>query len=913
MSRDYIIINGKNSLTITGLAIKTLPPISKPLMRTMREEIDGRDGDINTELGYQAYDKPLEVGLFGSYDINEIIAFFNSKGTIVFSDEPDKFYNFEILDKIDFTRLVKFRSAIVNIHCQPFKYPLTETPIEVAYEYVEGTGENITLDNTEASSLGLELKGNTSQQILPNEYTQVEYIQSDETNVINTSISPTSEVDIEVDIGNITTNNQFGSPAGYRNGNTNQIWWYVDPSQNNRINARWGDSSYTSNYYYTSGERIKVRQNKNGLYINGTLSTNAFTTATISGSYNIYLFACNNNNSSQWQVNAKIYEAKIWVSGTLKRHFIPCYRNNDNAVGMFDIVNGTFYSKQGNSEFIKGANAPTPNAPMPIEVVKGDNTITICGRNLFNKDTISERTYLQADGTLLTGTAVDYNTSDFIAVRPNTTYYKTETLSPRTKYYDRNKHPLNVTTYQDISIGGNAGSFTTPNNAYYLRMTINISTEQSKLDKVMLSLGSTRPTYEAYEGQSLPLYLGGNVFKLSEIEENKAIVGTTGVINPSSVSNISGYVPVIEGLTYRLTFDYTTLLNSTDRGICYYDSNKQFVNGGNLPMTNKNQTITIADGIRYIRFAYDKNLTDISLSTDDTPIEMASIPNTTYKDLFVKDNDIWYKRQVINKQIFNGDSSMLWGVNSNWDTTAPALLHIFTNSLNNLWKKGQSGFLSNRFTCTTEAQRDFAKEMVTCHTTNTTPYFFIKFDRLTGVTSTSSVAEKITAFNNWLINNNTELLYLAAEETNIEITNETLIDQLEAIKNAISYNGQTNISQTNNNKPFIISASALKKGSDMALVNNQGNIYSKPTIELEGTGVVNIYKDGSQAFEVDLTEENNITIDTEQMEAYTPNNTLANRKVTGDYSKFKIEAGENEVKFDGALTSATITNYKRWL
>ena len=72
--RNYVIINGVNSLTINGLAIKELPPISKPLMRATLETIDGRDGDITTYLGYSAYDKEMEIGLFGNYDINNIIA-----------------------------------------------------------------------------------------------------------------------------------------------------------------------------------------------------------------------------------------------------------------------------------------------------------------------------------------------------------------------------------------------------------------------------------------------------------------------------------------------------------------------------------------------------------------------------------------------------------------------------------------------------------------------------------------------------------------------------------------------------------------------------------------------------------------------------------------------------------------------
>ena len=83
--RDYIILNGVNSNTITGLLISTLPPITKPKIRTQTEEIDGRDGDIVTTLGYSAYDKEIEIGLYGDFDIDDVIAYFNSEGTVTFS------------------------------------------------------------------------------------------------------------------------------------------------------------------------------------------------------------------------------------------------------------------------------------------------------------------------------------------------------------------------------------------------------------------------------------------------------------------------------------------------------------------------------------------------------------------------------------------------------------------------------------------------------------------------------------------------------------------------------------------------------------------------------------------------------------------------------------------------------------
>lgn len=136
----YIIINGVSSKTINGLLIQSLPPITKPKIRTSIEDIDGRDGDLVTTLGYAAYDKAITIGLKGDYNVDDVIEYFNTKGKITFSNEIDKYYNFAIYDTIDFNKLIRFKTANVSIHVQPFKYSADEPPIK----YVNTNAQTIT-------------------------------------------------------------------------------------------------------------------------------------------------------------------------------------------------------------------------------------------------------------------------------------------------------------------------------------------------------------------------------------------------------------------------------------------------------------------------------------------------------------------------------------------------------------------------------------------------------------------------------------------------------------------------------------------------------------------------------------------------------------------------------------------------
>lgn len=151
---NYIKLNNTDSRTIPGLLIQALPPISKPLVRSLIEEIDGRDGDIVTRLGFSAYDKEVQIGLFGNYDIDQVVAFFNSEGQVVFSNEADKYYRYQVLEQIDFEKLIRYRTALVRFHVQPFKFSVSETARSLA-----NSGGTVTNSGNVNSKPKLTLRG----------------------------------------------------------------------------------------------------------------------------------------------------------------------------------------------------------------------------------------------------------------------------------------------------------------------------------------------------------------------------------------------------------------------------------------------------------------------------------------------------------------------------------------------------------------------------------------------------------------------------------------------------------------------------------------------------------------------------------------------------------------------------------
>lgn len=127
-----------------------------------------------------------------------------------------------------------------------------------------------------------------------------------------------------------------------------------------------------------------------------------------------------------------------------------------------------------------------------------------------------------------------------------------------------------------------------------------------------------------------------NLFDIEKITNNAYLDAGSGDLGTSGVSAVSDYIKVKANETYTLSYDYETLLNTGNRDYALYDINKVHISGRGYTPSNKPILITpTQDG--YIRFAYDKNCTDIKFSDGKARIEV----KTVGKNLILTNENEW--------------------------------------------------------------------------------------------------------------------------------------------------------------------------------------------------------------------------------------------------------------------------------
>lgn len=105
-----------------GIMVNALPPIIKAARDINKVVIPGRDGFLTEDFEtYQEIIKPVECAILDITKIDQILAWLDGSGEVIFSNQNDRKYQGSIINQIPFERVMrKWYKFIVIFDCQPF-------------------------------------------------------------------------------------------------------------------------------------------------------------------------------------------------------------------------------------------------------------------------------------------------------------------------------------------------------------------------------------------------------------------------------------------------------------------------------------------------------------------------------------------------------------------------------------------------------------------------------------------------------------------------------------------------------------------------------------------------------------------------------------------------------------------------
>jgi hypothetical protein len=489
------------------------------------------------------------------------------------------------------------------------------------------------------------------------------------------------------------------------------------------------------------------------------------------------------------------------------------------SISISDAVNAPLASFQLDGETSQNGT-PTPDAPIPVQTVAGENMVRIRGKNLFDvanaQMTVAR---LNSGGNVTTGIANRLCTLGYIEVKPNTAYTLSATpeISGKTLQayivgYSESGSSTGIGNYPSDAWYGFPITFTTGSNCKYIRVSYRYSDDSdmaaTSATNQQLELGSTATAYQAYQDQS---------YEVDLYEKNGYVSDTTTSSNGVSVSYVDGTATVSRSsssagnaflrcdldtpITVRKGEQFTIFANNPV-AIGATESSSPYMsvrlNTGTsddaatdvfLGTVNAHATFTATADTTYtrmtIRVASSLSPSNFVLKpiVKNTPIELCKIG--TFQDSIYKSGDKWYVHKETGKRTYTaGDITIAasdtysnvryaqfpkGADNKQYGNyTYGDIINFFTNGINMgaVPAGGWNSYISDGLIYNSAMQDNY----------------WCSFSKSTVLATMQEKLNGMVAY------------YALATPTDTEITNADLIEQLEAIlSQGYTYAGTNNI------------------------------------------------------------------------------------------------------------------------
>ena len=235
-------------------------------------------------------------------------------------------------------------------------------------EFIEG--ENATKVNKNHTIITKEIY----EQILPDEYQQLEYIYNEGgTAYISTNFIPNNNTSIVL---TYQYDGGFGALFGSRKATASSVfamWLEHNTTSTNTIYPHYGNRTYNTHpvvvsdiskklIYTLQKNTCKIYSADNHILLGASTSDQV----TFDSQYPLTILGINSGggNGDSRRAQGKLYSCQIYDNNILTLNLYPARRISDSTLGLYDIINNQFYTNTGTGSFTAGPTITTGQASM---------------------------------------------------------------------------------------------------------------------------------------------------------------------------------------------------------------------------------------------------------------------------------------------------------------------------------------------------------------------------------------------------------------------------------------------------------------------------------------------------------------------------------------------------------------------
>ena len=438
--------------------------------------------------------------------------------------------------------------------------------------------------------------------------------------------------------------------------------------------------------------------------------------------------------------------------------------------------------------------------------------ITTTGKQMYNKDTSVSGYNIDASGNIIKNSEflysalIDVTQTDYV-ISGKSNFEGSR--NRRIHGYDANGNWVVQIDYASITgVTNYAKAFTiNNNNVKYIRVSMPNNDTEVQVEK-----GSTATEYEPYTNGASPspdypqdIHIVEGECSVEESNKNlfdktKVSTGyinyTTGVFTYYEKYKTSDYIVVEEGETYYSNYEY---YHSSTTGVSYFDENKDFISGMELPDNHK---LIPPASSKYVRIS----VRVLPISTETTGL-------TNIDEMYVVKGSsaipyVEHKGNTFPLTLPTGmflgkigtSSNYIYGTKDNWKLHSGLAKVVLDGSES--WRLGNSGTVNWMYELTLQDIKllaDIGKSnlylLVNVLNSNTEQGFSIKINSTNNKNLLRVRYGTENTIENWkaqLTENNMIVYGCQETPTETDITDTTLIAQLNAISdNLQTYKGET--------------------------------------------------------------------------------------------------------------------------